>query len=76
MAFSRDGQRLGHGKGYYDKFFSKTNKLYKEGTIRTVPKKIAVALSQQIVHDPVPRTELDVKLDAVIAPTEIIGDLE
>lgn len=60
MAFDRDGNRLGRGKGYYDKFLSQHN-LYT----------IAVAFYCQIV-DEVPVGKWDVKMHHIITEKGII----
>ena len=55
VAFDRNGNRIGYGKGYYDKYFSKYPESYK----------IALAFSMQIV-DKIPADEFDIKADCVI----------
>ncbi|XP_074650246.1 5-formyltetrahydrofolate cyclo-ligase-like [Tubulanus polymorphus] len=64
LAFSKDGNRCGRGRGYYDKYLQRcideTNK---------TPVTIGLAFSEQIVDD-VPVTPNDFKVDAVIYPTE------
>ncbi|GJQ66140.1 hypothetical protein Trydic_g4205 [Trypoxylus dichotomus] len=62
VAFTADGKRLGHGKGYYDKFQS--NLLKKQ---KFHPTTIGIALKEQIVDD-IPTNEYDVKLDMVLYP--------
>ena len=49
------GNRIGYGKGYYDKYFSKYPEVYK----------IAIAFSMQIVPE-IQADEFDVKADCVI----------
>lgn len=56
LAVDKKGNRLGYGKGYYDRFFKRLNKrIFKLG----------VAFDFQIV-DSVPATRDDVRIDAVI----------
>lgn len=57
MAFDRQGNRLGRGKGYYDRFLSdkRLSKAYKMG----------LCFSCQLL-DEVPTDENDVKMDEVI----------
>lgn len=55
VAFDKDGNRIGYGKGYYDKFFSTYSKLYK----------IAIAFSLQIVSE-IQMDEFDIKANCVI----------
>ena len=54
LAFDRQNNRLGRGKGFYDKFF-KINNLYK----------IGVCFSCQL-FDEIPHEVFDVKMDSVI----------
>jgi len=60
IAFDKKKNRLGRGKGYYDRFFKK----YK-------PAKIGVAFDCQLL-DAVPIAKHDIKMDKVITPSEII----
>lgn len=60
MAFDKDGHRLGRGKGYYDRFFSKIQK--KAGH---VPYSIGVCFPFQLV-DSVPTDKHDFAVDRVV----------
>lgn len=60
VAFDLQRQRLGHGKGYYDRLLAK---------VRGV--KCGVAFDEQIV-DAVPVGPLDVSLDYIVTPTRWI----
>ncbi|XP_015175786.1 PREDICTED: 5-formyltetrahydrofolate cyclo-ligase [Polistes dominula] len=60
VAFTYNGKRLGHGKGYYDKFLNYTF----EKQLRK-PHLIAIAFNEQIIDD-IPTTENDVSIDLVI----------
>ncbi len=60
VAFTRDGKRLGHGKGYYDTFLHEHN-----DKLGRFPYLIALSLKEQIVED-LPTTEHDVVLDEVL----------
>ena len=55
VAFDRSGNRIGYGKGYYDKYFAKYPDLYK----------IAIAFDLQIVSE-IQADKFDVKADCVI----------
>lgn len=59
LAFTKQGRRLGRGKGFYDKFIRVYNALHKS------PYLIGLALSPSIV-DSVPCTVTDVKMDEVL----------
>lgn len=54
VAFSKDGVRLGYGKGYYDRFLAK-NKMFKVGLCH-----------DELLFDKIPCGELDVRLDMII----------
>lgn len=56
VAFTKEGLRLGHGKGYYDTFLSKVT--WRHTTI-------ALAFREQVVEE-VPTDEHDVKIDHVL----------
>ncbi|KAF6208652.1 hypothetical protein GE061_017110 [Apolygus lucorum] len=62
LGFTNTGQRIGRGKGYYDKFLSEM-KLLREGSCFTT---IGVAFKEQIV-DEIPTSEHDFRLDFVIS---------
>ncbi|KAI8802403.1 hypothetical protein BJ742DRAFT_684161 [Cladochytrium replicatum] len=65
LAFDREGWRIGHGKGYYDKFLERCELFAKENGIPP-PRTVALALSAQIIETPVPRDEFDRKPDFVL----------
>lgn len=56
VAFDRNGNRMGRGKGYYDRFLPKVPRA----------KKIGICFPFQLVNE-VPHTELDVAMDRVIS---------
>ncbi|CAK1550706.1 unnamed protein product [Leptosia nina] len=60
VAFSRDGGRVGHGGGYYDRYIANLR-----SDPETAPKVVAVAFNCQVV-DRVPMNELDQKIDDVV----------
>ncbi|HHZ12396.1 MAG: 5-formyltetrahydrofolate cyclo-ligase [Caldicoprobacterales bacterium] len=62
LAFDRRGNRLGYGKGYYDRFL-----------IKLSPRalKIGLAYSFQII-DEVPIDDFDIPLDIIVTEREII----
>ncbi|KAF7381461.1 hypothetical protein HZH68_015409 [Vespula germanica] len=60
VAFTYNGKRLGHGKGYYDKFLEDTFQKQQKK-----PHLIAIAFNEQIKND-IPTTERDVVLDMVL----------
>ena len=78
VAFDRQMNRIGHGKGYYDRFIQQcydyAKKLGREppalGTLvfERVLTLVALALKEQIVEDGIiPMTDADWKVDVIIA---------
>jgi len=61
LAFSRSGQRLGRGKGYYDSYLQRYRQLPGMRPVFT----IALAFKQQIV-DSIPTSEDDASIDMVL----------
>ena len=66
VAFTPCGDRLGYGKGYYDRYLSRTN----TGVVR-----IGIAYDLQVV-DQLPIHDLDQRMDWIITPTRLIGPLK
>jgi len=63
IAFDRNGNRLGFGQGYYDRFLPKLS-----------PNclKIALAFSEQLSTTPLPTDTFDIPMDYIITENEII----
>ena len=78
VAFDRNGNRMGYGKGYYDEFFSRLAvnsvvNLRQEKILAGIfPVKIGLAFSVQIV-EAVPQDPWDIKMDVIL--TEF-GEIE
>lgn len=64
IAFDRQGQRLGFGKGFYDRI------LHSEGSRR--PTAIGIAYHWQITDEPLPAEEHDIAMDIIVTDTESI----
>lgn len=60
VAFSKEGYRVGYGKGYYDRFLKK-HKTFSVGICH-----------DELLFDKVPYDEFDVKLDMIITISECI----
>jgi len=60
IGISKSGDRLGYGRGYYDKFLSSTNAM-----------KISLTYSKQIIKS-IPIDTHDIKIDLIITEDEII----
>lgn len=61
IAFDRYGNRIGYGKGYYDKFFENTN-CYK----------IGLSYSDTITDNMIPHSANDAIMDCVISDREVL----
>lgn len=62
VAFDRDGNRVGYGGGFYDRFLSRT---------RPGVPAIAIAFALQVVSE-VPRGPADRRVDAIVTEDEVI----
>ncbi|KAI9593821.1 5-formyltetrahydrofolate cyclo-ligase [Syncephalis fuscata] len=71
LAFDRYGNRLGHGKGYYDRYIEQCEILSKQSG-QPMPRTVALALSAQIVDDRLPCDHFDRQPDCILTPTDII----
>ncbi|RHZ88026.1 hypothetical protein Glove_26g94 [Diversispora epigaea] len=72
LAFDLQRNRLGHGKGYYDKYLAKCKNWVKENN-RQLPKTMALSLESQLCKDKLlPTCIYDQKLDFIITPYQII----
>lgn len=60
LAFDRRGNRLGYGKGYYDRFLS-----------TTAAPRIALAFDEQLFAR-IPAGHADIRVDAIVTPSQII----
>lgn len=60
VAFTRKGNRLGHGKGYYDSFLTSLKKIQEKP-----PFTVALAFNEQVFNE-IPFHEYDVVLNKVL----------
>jgi 5-formyltetrahydrofolate cyclo-ligase len=64
VAFTPSGSRLGHGKGFYDKFF---REYFKKHPNREKTKLIGLALGEQMLKDEdIPMEPHDFPIDIVL----------
>jgi len=70
LGFDKYGKRLGRGKGYYDKFFTKCDEKFKLMG-KPAPYKMGIGLNEQII-DNIPVSEYDKPIDIVIYPNAIL----
>lgn len=62
VAFDRNKNRVGFGRGYYDRFFLK----------HPESKKIAIAFEEQIIEEGIENDEFDMKVDNIITEKGVI----
>lgn len=63
LGFDKNKNRIGYGKGYYDKYFHRHNKIKFH--------KIALAFDFQLLEQ-IPSDDFDVKLDRILTPTRVV----
>jgi 5-formyltetrahydrofolate cyclo-ligase len=70
LAFDRAGNRLGQGKGYYDRFLSR---MFADPT-KKKPVLVAVGMDCQLLHEParIPVHEHDFAVEWILVPNETI----
>ncbi|KAJ4490140.1 hypothetical protein J3R30DRAFT_3419376 [Lentinula aciculospora] len=66
VAFDRSMSRLGHGKGYYDRYIER---YIADGKPR--PLLVALGLRDQLLSQAIPVEEHDFKMDMIITPDEV-----
>ncbi|MFI1290834.1 5-formyltetrahydrofolate cyclo-ligase [Streptomyces sp. NPDC020792] len=69
VAVNRDGARIGKGAGYSDLEFAL---LTEAGLIRRDTLVVTTVHTLQVIDDPIPVTDHDVKVDLIITPEEVI----
>ncbi|KAI8640709.1 5-formyltetrahydrofolate cyclo-ligase-like protein [Parasitella parasitica] len=70
VAFDKARNRIGHGKGYYDRYIKKCNIWADEHGIDR-PKTIALSLKEQILEvGAIPLEETDERLDFILTPSD------
>ncbi|XP_061419662.1 5-formyltetrahydrofolate cyclo-ligase [Lethenteron reissneri] len=65
LAFSRDGRRLGRGKGFYDRFLCRLRSAARGSALAPHPYTLAIAFSMQI-HEDIPTEHVDELIDEVL----------
>jgi len=73
VAFDAERNRLGHGKGYYDRYLARCAKWADEQG-RPQPRTVALALEAQILENGrIPTDETDVRPDIVISSSVVLS---
>jgi len=70
VAFGEKGERLGHGKGFYDKFFTKYSQLFPKSPTY----KIGICFDDQIIINLPNDINTDIRMDCCIVGTLIETD--
>ncbi|KAI8873273.1 5-formyltetrahydrofolate cyclo-ligase [Ramicandelaber brevisporus] len=65
FAFDKNRNRLGHGKGFYDRYIKQARAFAEEHGLAP-PATIAVALQAQLIDEEIPHDEYDVRPDAIL----------
>ncbi len=60
--FDRSGNRMGYGKGFYDRFLKRYDKLIKT----------AVCFDMQIMDEEIPHDHNDVKMDLIVSERQVL----
>ncbi|GAA5890471.1 hypothetical protein JCM16303_004213 [Sporobolomyces ruberrimus] len=70
LAFDTKRRRLGHGRGYYDRYITKCIENYPRRFAKPAPKTVALALEEQMVRDgeEIPTNEWDRLPDVLLTP--------
>lgn len=68
LAFDRKGDRLGQGKGYYDRFIERMS----SSADQKAPFLVAVGLQAQVINGDIPVAEYDRRMNMVLLPDESI----
>ena len=64
VGFGRDGSRIGHGVGYYDRFFARCS------SVQHDPLRVGLAHDLQVVGLP-PAESWDVAMHTLVTPSEV-----
>ncbi|KAJ3555398.1 hypothetical protein NP233_g12217 [Leucocoprinus birnbaumii] len=69
VAFARDFARLGHGKGYYDRFLTSYHKAFHKK-----PLLVGLALREQVLENAsIPMADHDWSMDLIVTPDETLA---
>jgi len=67
MAFDLNGNRLGHGKGYYDRFIERAREFSKSRNMKN-PYCVSLSLKEQLLDQVIPTNQYDIKPDVIVTP--------
>jgi len=72
MAFDLYGNRLGHGKGYYDRYIERAREFSKSKNIDN-PYCVSLSLKEQLLNKIIPTNQYDIKPDVIVTPQGIFS---
>ncbi|KAK4052221.1 hypothetical protein OIO90_004443 [Microbotryomycetes sp. JL221] len=75
MAFDKTKKRLGHGRGYYDRYINRAHNTYRSRFNKPPPLSVALALEAQLVDpekEQIPWEEFDRKPDKLVLPSGVL----
>jgi len=67
VAFDLKGNRLGHGKGYYDRYIERAKQFSKLRN-KEGPYCVSLSLKEQLLEQEIPTNQYDIKPDIIITP--------
>ncbi|KAJ3793691.1 hypothetical protein GGU11DRAFT_691294 [Lentinula aff. detonsa] len=72
VAFDRSMSRLGHGKGYYDRYIARYIASGRPRPLLGEHLKVGLGLRDQLLDTAVPVEEHDYKMDMIVTPDEVL----
>ncbi|KIK68481.1 hypothetical protein GYMLUDRAFT_154066 [Collybiopsis luxurians FD-317 M1] len=74
VAFDRSMSRLGHGKGYYDRYIARyiANGRPHLSNFEVKRPAVALAFREQLLDSSIPTSEHDCKMDVIVTPDEVV----
>jgi 5-formyltetrahydrofolate cyclo-ligase len=70
MAFDLNGNRLGHGKGYYDRYIERAREFSKLRNMEN-PYCVSLSLKEQLLNKVIPTDQYDIKPDVIVTPHNV-----
>jgi len=74
MAFDLKGNRLGHGKGYYDRYIERAKQFSKLNN-KERPYCVSLSLKEQLLDQEIPTNQYDIKPDVIITPQGLVSQI-
>jgi len=74
VAFDLNGNRLGHGKGYYDRYIERAKQFSKLRN-KEGPYCVSLSLKEQLLEQEIPTNQYDIKPDVIITPEGSVSQI-